>query len=437
MVDETIIKPIPKYIINKIKKLDDKTPIDKPGRVRFYKYFAIWKKHLVEVTVAVKNKYKKWYCKQVVIHCDCGNICYVKDIKYTMIAGYSVGWYAEGLQKYEYWYESKNWDYANDRYFNINAIIVNPELALKLEKYKYSAVLQYNYIDKLKYLRFYEKYPQTEYLVKLGLTPYCLSKMLVKKLIKDKSFRKWLIKNKDELALNRYNIPSLFQAYKTNKPIKYTQSLLTFKRDLKRDEQNKKIVNLFNCIENLFNYLEKQKTDIQSYKDYLNACENLELNMSDSKNYMPHNFKHWHDVRINEFHSKLAKIDEEKRKELYNNFKTISNKYEKLQRQLKDGYITLIAHSPNDLINEGEILHHCVGKMGYDQKFAREESLIFFIRLKEQPEIPLATLEYDLKTHKILQCYGGHDSKPSDELMEYVTKIWLPYANRKIKQISI
>ena len=74
--------------------------------------------------------------------------------------------------------------------------------------------------------------------------------------------------------------------------------------------------------------------------------------------------------------------------------------------------------------------------MGYDQKFAREESLIFFIRTKAEPNIPLVTIEYSLKTHKILQCYGDNDSKPSEEILTYVNKIWLPYANRKIKKIA-
>ena len=42
----------------------------------------------------------------------------------------------------------------------------------------------------------------------------------------------------------------------------------------------------------------------------------------------------------------------------------------------------------NELIKEGNALDHCVGKMNYDQKFAREESLIFFVRNKDNPQIP-------------------------------------------------
>ena len=74
--------------------------------------------------------------------------------------------------------------------------------------------------------------------------------------------------------------------------------------------------------------------------------------------------------------------------------------------------------------------------MGYDQKFAREESLIFFIRTKEQPDIPFVTIEYSPKQKRVLQCYGDHDTKPDDGVMEFVNKKWLPYANRKIKKLA-
>ena len=37
---------------------------------------------------------------------------------------------------------------------------------------------------------------------------------------------------------------------------------------------------------------------------------------------------------------------------------------------------------------------------------------------------------------KVLQCYGDHDSKPTEEILDFVHKKWLPYANRQIKQIA-
>ena len=57
-------------------------------------------------------------------------------------------------------------------------------------------------------------------------------------------------------------------------------------------------------------------------------------------------------------------------------------------------------------------------------------------RLKAQPDTPLVTVEYSLHTHKILQCYGEHDHKPSDDILHYVNKVWLPYANKTIKKLA-
>ena len=73
--------------------------------------------------------------------------------------------------------------------------------------------------------------------------------------------------------------------------------------------------------------------------------------------------------------------------------------------------------------------------MNYDQKFVREESLIFFVRNKEDIQTPFVTLEYSLKNHKILQCYADHDTKPEDNVLDFVNKVWLPYANRKLRKI--
>ncbi|MBR1925907.1 MAG: PcfJ domain-containing protein [Clostridia bacterium] len=438
-VDETIIKPIPKYIIKKIKSIDKKHHKDKFNRVRFYNYFAIWKKHLMQITVAVKNKYNKWYCKQVVIHCDNGKICYVKDIKFTQIAGYSVGWYAEGLSKYQTWFESDDWGYADDKYFFIPYITnINPELALKIEKYKYSQVTSLEFTNELKYLRMYEKYPQAEYLLKLGLEKYCMSKTILNKLAKDKKFRKWIINHSNELSNYSYYISAIMKAYKENRNLMEIQKFEYFLRPFMKKPCYTHIKTAF-CgnVEKFYKYITKLNMYEEVYDDYLTACEYLGLDMSLPKNLMPHDLSYWHNIRTEEYHNKKMEEDKKQMKQFCKNFKIIADKYKIMQRKLNENYITLIAHSPKELTKEGEALHHCVGHMGYDKKFVNEESLIFFVRLKEQPTIPLVTIEYDPKTHKILQCYAIHNSQPNEQILEYINKIWLPYANNQIKQITI
>ena len=115
------------------------------------------KKELLKITVAVRNKGKAWYCKQVAIHGIHSDNCLVKDMEYFIIGGYVVGWFNEGITKFPKWYETENWCEAPDKYYNPYAPSVNKEYILTFEQYKYSAIDKYNNVDVFKYLRLYEK----------------------------------------------------------------------------------------------------------------------------------------------------------------------------------------------------------------------------------------------------------------------------------------
>ena len=103
------IKPIPKYMLKRIQKEDMKYLHYKQGTLRFYAYLTKNAGELVKVTVAVKYKKGNWHCKQVAVHGVHSKICFVKDIVFHMLGGYSVGWYEQGLQKYPKWYEDTRW----------------------------------------------------------------------------------------------------------------------------------------------------------------------------------------------------------------------------------------------------------------------------------------------------------------------------------------
>lgn len=437
MITEFDIKPIPKNILNKIKKLDLQEYPKPNGNTRFYKYFTQYKKELCEVVVAVRNHYKNWYCKQVVVHGINTDKVYLQDIGLTM-GFYKVGWYREGISKYPHWTDY-DWGYNDAKYFRINAPIINKKYISKLEKYKYSAIDLYTYTDILNYLKFYEKYPKCELLVKAGMSNLATSIQILRLCEKDRNFCKWLYKNKYK-ASSGYYISSIINAYKQNKNIEEVYNFEKFKKYFAKENnfQNLKTFLKHNEKDKFIKYLVKQNTDGYSYEDYRNACQYLGIDMTIDKNRYPHDFKKWHDIRIDQYHTAKAERDEQERKTLYETFSKVAQKYISLERLLiKEDYICIIAKSPQQLVYEGEQLNHCVGRMNYDQKFAREETLIFFIRNRLSPNTPLVTLEYSIKTHKVLQCYGDHDTKPSDEILNFVNKKWLPYANRKLRQIAI
>ena len=83
------IKPIPKYILNLIKKADKQDRLNQNSQKRFYAYLTTNDKELVKVTVAVKNKGKNWYCKQVAIHGVNSKECFILDIG-TTSCGFAV-----------------------------------------------------------------------------------------------------------------------------------------------------------------------------------------------------------------------------------------------------------------------------------------------------------------------------------------------------------
>lgn len=436
MITENDIKPIPKYMFNNIEKLDKICHENKDGKVRFYRYYTKFKNELAEVIVACKHRYNKFYCKQVVVHGINTDKVYLQDIARYM--GFiKVGWHREGFTKYPTWHDY-DWGYNDEKYFYIPCEIVNKEYISTLPEYKYSAVDQYKDWNIMKYLGFYKKYPQTELLVKAGLSDLATSKQVLRLCEKDKKFCKWLYNNREEIKNYAYYTSSILKAYRQNKPIRQVYNYERFKNNYRHEGNFTEIKRMLNKneLEQFTLYLAKQDADAYSYTDYLRACEYLGLDMNEDKNRYPHDFKRWHDIRIDEYHSKQAEIDAQMRKELYEKFKNVANKYISLERTLtKDDYLCIIALSPQQLVYEGEQLDHCVGRMNYDQKFVREESLIFFIRNKLAPNTPFVTLEYSLKNHKVLQCYGKHDTKPADEVLEFVNKKWLPYANRKLKKL--
>ena len=272
--------------------------------------------------------------------------------------------------------------------------------------------------------------------MKAGFHRIAFSEQILRKVGKDKRFCKWLMKNREDIAFHDYYVAVILKAYQTGKPIESLQDFHKNKLALQHDRYLKPLQEFFKTdLERFFSYIEKQRITANLYLDYLNACNYLGLDMTEDKNRYPHDFKRWHDIRIDEYATAKAMKDAEERKELYEQFAAVAEKYLGMQES-KDGYAIVIARSPADLMKEGNALHHCVGSMGYDRKFIREETLIFFVRNTSDIEKPFVTMEYSLKTKKILQCYAQHNTKPDETVMNFVNKSWLPYANRKLRKIQ-
>lgn len=346
-----------------------------------------------------------------------------RNCYYAALAGWTVIYKPENRYTYYYGYQysfidAKNfdkWD-IRDKPMNVVCKIINPEFLYEIEKYKYCG---YSGCDEIvKYLRAYEQDPKVEYFGKLKI-PY--SPMLAKKCEKDKQFANFMIKNAHDVGL--YGPRVTVYAYKNH--VKFVQAY--------RDLQSIKMINentamLPEQIKNKYNratlsdYVSDHCRGQFEYADYLNACLELGLDMDDTKNLYPKNFRRMHDLRIDQRDSKRCMVKAKAFREAAELWSGIEN----------DKYIIVIPDKPTDLRKEGKALHHCVGVMGYDKKMAEKRCVIGFLRLKTDPDKPYVTVEYLMSSHRISQCYGAHDSAPPEDVKEFADE-WGKHITKLIK----
>ncbi len=433
------LKPVPVKILNKIKAIDKKTYPFPEGLVRFYSYLTMLDKELVKITVAVKTVRDIFYYKQVAVHGLKSKSCFVKDIEYTYFGmSYTVGWYDLFASNTPKNYETNDWCTSERKFYNPYSHIVNLNYLNRFEKYKYSAYELYKGKCILDYLRVYEQYPQVELLLKHGISSYlAINKTLLKKVDKDKRFRHWLIENKNKVADSRFSVKTLLAAYKNHIAIEKARHYEQITAQIKEFYGRKTILETIgNDVNGFIDYIDKNKISLHLYYDYACACKELPIDMTLDKHKYPKNFMTAHDLRIEQQKAKREEIEAKNRAEIKASFIAVANKYSCLEKQGKAAYIAIIAKKPEDLEYEGNKLNHCVGGMLYSKRFAEEKSLIFFIRSANNPDTPLVTVEYCLTTHKVLQCYAYHDTKPSDDILHFVNKNWLPHANRQIRKMA-
>jgi len=429
-------KPIPKYIAAKILKLDRKQCPKQKGPTRLYSYLTKVKGELAKVTVAVKSKAKKQYIKQVAVHGLRAKECMIRDMEYSYLGGaYRIGWYAEGI-KQKCNFEDGLWYTAKWKFYNAYTQTVNLDYIEKFPEYRYSAYKHFQGACIIKYLRLYEKYPQTEYLLKLGLHKLHDSVTVLKRIAKDKAFCKWLIAHREEIRSCYCYIETVMAAYKSGKPIMREQAISEFRKEIQHNEHCATLRRVFkrDSLERLKGYLKEKKIGLTLYCDYFDACSYLRLDMNDVKNRFPHDFKFWHDVRIDEYRAAQRSATEAERAAFYKKFAEVAKKYLALQ-QSAEGYTIIIARSPKELVAEGGALGHCVGKQNYEQKMVREESLIFFVRQADNLDVPFVTVEYSPNRKQVLQCYGFENKKPDETVLNFVNGVWLPHANKTIKKL--
>lgn len=151
----------------------------------------------------------------------------------------------------------------------------------------------------------------------------------------------------------------------------------------------------------------------QWYADYVNMSEALEIDLSHKSVRYP--------VELKEAHDRLAKRFESVRSEIEQ--KTFEAATRKLKTQVHDfhrnGFMVTLPTCEADFVKEGQSLSHCVGNGTYFKEHMKGENIIVFIRKEKEPDTPFVTMQINLKKLLIRQIYGYKDKAPAVEVRRF------------------
>lgn len=173
------------------------------------------------------------------------------------------------------------------------------------------------------------------------------------------------------------------------------------------------------------NYLIKQKAYFRYYEDYISMLVDLKVPLTKSV-LLPKN--------INETHDKAVDIlNSMKREVVRKGYKARAESLGKVETTFGD-YSFILPKTADDLIKEGQILHHCVGGSQYIDGHAEGKTTIVFIRKKEALTDPFYTMEF--KNKKITQIRGKHNEGATPEVKDAAEK-WVHLINKtKLEKIG-
>lgn len=154
------------------------------------------------------------------------------------------------------------------------------------------------------------------------------------------------------------------------------------------------------------------------WRDYLNMCDLMQI----EPERMPSDIVGAHDNLVNAFNiakNKMADVG----------IKTVAQMAEPCipdTQEYKDSdYIIVMPHSVQDIVQEGQNMHNCVGS--YVDRILKKQSLVFFIRTKDDPTSSFITAEY--RNGRLSQLYYKnnrpvYDAQINDIATNFCAKLY-------------
>lgn len=199
----------------------------------------------------------------------------------------------------------------------------------------------------------------------------------------------------------------------------------------------KVILKTVGSVNRMVNYLKKQKDRnvVQTWVDYLSMAREEGFNLTDDIVRLPKDLKGRHDELVT---LRQRRRNEEKTKRQ-------KEKYQKLDADIaaniptaaryywqNEKYIFIPAGTCEELVKEGQELHHCVGSStNYMTKMAEGRTWIIFLRKKEDINKAYYTIEVDMRDDCVLQFYSEFDRRPEKEEIQKLLRTWRKAIRKK------
>lgn len=300
--------------------------------------------------------------------------------------------------------------------------------------------------DGFKYLALFSEYPEkVEMLLKCGyeeLLQYKIHGYKTRHIVKwnAQNFKDFFKLSKPELNewknhMNDMDVidvyTSLFKDRKNgiNNAAEWSYSLGKFTVDAA-----KRITGRFGITaEEILKYITgSKKRNFTIWSDYIDAAADIGYDLTVHNVLFPKNLTSAHDEAVAARKLKAMEIEQQKARERYDK---LMKRYGKENGE----YLIRAPHDAAEIINEGNVLHHCVG--GYAARHANGSTTILFMRAVSRPDKPLYTIEMSGKELRQVHGYKNQtapDDVPSakaffDEWLSWV-KSGSPKQKKKIKK---
>ncbi len=296
---------------------------------------------------------------------------------------------------------------------------------LRDTKYRYSALELFASVPGQKffvhqYLTRYSAYPQLEYLVKLGfqrVAAAVVANSYDSKVVRMDEVTPQKILGLSTAGINRarernvtMNQLIVMQGAEEMKVTLTDEQLEFFATGLRPDALKK--IAPYTTLTKAMKYMNDQLPKLQKmrngtdygniFHDWMDYIRNAKLLGYDMKNefvLFPRDLKRAHD-------NGAAMVKQEESAIYTREVAALSEAWQSLYGWQFGPYMIHIPKTPQEIVKEGQTLHHCVGT--YIPRIVKGETVVVMLRKKADPERPFCTVE--ISNGRINQCRGKHNA---------------------------